>query len=572
MGGGSRFSRPRTIGLFFVLAACLTLLWARLYVLQVRQHHGLAERAARQFQKHQPLTTKRGAILDRRGRELAVSVTVASAFAQPALVGDPPGAAAKLAPILGLPAAELQKKLTGQRSFTWLRRKLDPPAAQAVAALNLPGIHLIPESRRYYPKGPLAAHVLGFVGMDDQGLEGVELQYDALLGGGQRWVVSQQDALGRPIFRAEVEARRPIHDLTLTIDEAIQYVTERELQRAMERTRALAGAVVVLDPRSGEILALANAPSFDPNRPDRFPPAARRNRAVADYYEPGSVFKVIMAAAALEEGVIRPHDRVYGENGAITVAGVRIRDHDKYGWLTFEDVIAQSSNVGAIKVGLRLGKTLYYDHISGFGFGSPTAIDLPGETPGLIRKPKGWSALSAATLSIGQEISVTPVQLLTAVAAIGNGGQLVRPHVALRVRRADGGAARELTPPPVRRVISPEVARDLTGLMVAVVREGTGKRAAVEGHAVAGKTGTSQKRDPASGRYSHTKFVASFVGFAPAQDPRVAILIALDEPRGAYYGGAVAAPVFREIAREVLQYLGVPPAEPAPPVQVARKA
>jgi cell division protein FtsI (penicillin-binding protein 3) len=320
-----------------------------------------------------------------------------------------------------------------------------------------------------------------------------------------------------------------------------------------------------MDPRTGEVLAMANWPTFNPNTYQQAPPAARRNRASADTFEPGSGFKVILAAAALEEGVVRPGDRLHGEDGAIAVGGVTIRDHDRYGWLTFEEVLVHSSNVGAIKVGLRLGKTHYYHYISGFGFGSLTGLDLPGEAVGLIRRPQKWSAVSLGALSIGQEIAVSPLQLLTAFAAVANGGELVRPFVARALRRPEGTTARTFEPLRLRRVISPETARALTTALQGVVREGTGKAAAVEGYAVMGKTGTAQKADPATGRYSSHKVVASFLGALPAEDPRLAILVVIDEPqvRAYAWGGAIAAPTFREIAREAMKYLRVPSAPPA---------
>ncbi|MEK6715884.1 MAG: penicillin-binding protein 2, partial [candidate division NC10 bacterium] len=442
--------------------------------------------------------------------------------------------------------------------------------AEAISDLNLRGIGLFPESRRYYPRQELAAHVLGLVGLDDRGLEGLEYQYDDLLGGQPQFVVAQQDALGRIIFRQE-ESRpqAPIFDLTLTIDEVIQYIAERELARAVERSRAKAGTAIVMDPSTGEILALANQPTYDPNTYRKATSAARRNRAVTDAFEPGSAFKVILLAGALEEGVVRPGDRFHGENGAIEVSGVTIRDHEKYGWLTVRQILTQSSNVGAIKIGQKLGKSLYYHYISGFGFGSLTGMDLPGETPGLMRRPRGWSALSLSVLSLGQEISVTPVQIATAFSAVANGGNLVRPHVVRGLRAVDGSLQRQVEPVVIRRVISSETARTLLDMMRAVVEEGTGKEAALEEYSVAGKTGTAQKLDPATGRYSHQKVVASFIGAVPAERPRLVILVLIDEPETLRWGGSIAAPTFREIARDALKYLQVPPS-PARDVRLVR--
>jgi cell division protein FtsI (penicillin-binding protein 3) len=327
----------------------------------------------------------------------------------------------------------------------------------------------------------------------------------------------------------------------------------------VERSQAKAGSVVVMDPWTGEILALANQPTFDPNNYKKAGSFAKRNRAVADYFEPGSVFKVFLAAGALEEGVVRPSDRFHGEYGAITVGGVTIRDHEKYGWLTVREILSHSSNVGAIKIGQKLGKSLYYHYISSFGFGSLTGLDLPGETPGLIRRPKGWSALSLPVLSLGQEISATPVQIATAFSAVANGGTLVRPHVVRELRAQDGSVARRVEPVIIRRVVSQQTAQTLLGMLSSVVEEGTGKEAALDQYSVAGKTGTAQKVDPATGRYSQKRVVASFVGAVPVESPRLVILVTIDDPETLRWGAAVAAPAFREIARDGLQYLQAPP-------------
>ncbi len=552
--------RRRIICIFLLLLFSLGAVAGKLFFLQVQQRDRLAERATRQYQRRLPVVSRRGTISDRAGRELAVSLRAESVFAQPAAIEDKTGTARLLAPILGQPAREILARLDSDRPFVWLQRQLPPGQAGAIGDLGLKGIGLFPEGRRYYPRQELAAHVLGMVGVDDRGLEGLERQYDDLLGGQPQFITAQQDALGRIVFRQEPPERRaPVFDLTLTIDEVIQYLTERELQRAVERSRARAGTAIVMDPYTGEILALANQPTFDPNDYRRSSSASRRDRAVTDAFEPGSVFKVILTAGALEEGVVRPDDRFFGENGAIQVGGVTIRDHEKYGWLTVREILAQSSNVGAIKIGLKLGKSLYYHYMSGFGFGSLTGVDLPGEVPGLMRRPRSWSALSLPVLSLGQEVSVTPMQIATAFAAIANGGNLVRPHVVRDLRAQDRSLARRVEPLVIRRVISAETARTLLDMLRSVVEEGTGKEAALEEYTVAGKTGTAQKMDPASGRYSHQKVVASFVGAVPAESPRLVILVLIDEPETLRWGAAIAAPTFREIARDALQYLQVPP-------------
>jgi cell division protein FtsI (penicillin-binding protein 3) len=562
--------RARILWIFLLLLTSLGGVAAKLFFLQVQQGDRLAARASKQYERRLPILSRRGTIYDRTGRELAVSLKVTSVFAQPAAVENPPATAEALAPLLGQPAKDILARLTADKPFVWLQRQLDPPKADALSDLNLKGIGLFPESRRYYPRQELAAHVLGMVGLDDRGLEGLEHQYDDLLGGQPQFVSAQQDALGRIIFRQEEpEPQRPIFDLTLTIDEVLQYITERELQRVVERSRAKAGTAIVMDPWTGEILALANQPTFDPNAYKKAGAAARRNRAATDAFEPGSVFKVILLAGALEEGAVRPDDRFFGENGAIEVSGITIRDHEKYGWLTAQEIVTHSSNVGAIKIGQKLGKSLYYHYISSFGFGTLTGLDLPGETPGLMRRPRGWSALSLSVLSLGQELSVTPLQIATAFAAVANGGNLVRPHVVRALRAQDESLQRVVAPVVIRRVISTETARTLLSMLRGVVEEGTGKEAALAEYTVAGKTGTAQKMDPATGRYSHQKVVASFVGAVPAEAPRLVILVMIDEPETLRWGGSIAAPAFREIARDALKYLQVPPS-PARDVRLVR--
>jgi cell division protein FtsI (penicillin-binding protein 3) len=560
----SSFERP-TRGRIALLAMALTtvlgVVAARLYSIQIIQHRDLGTRANGQYERRIPVTAKRGTIYDRHGRPLAISLDAASVFAHPSLVQEPRATASRLAKILKIPAGVIRAKLKSDRPFVWVERKVDPDRAAAVSELALPGVGLVPEGKRYYPKKTTAAHLIGFVGVDNRGLEGVELQYDSLLTGGPRsFLSSRVDALRRVIFR-EAEDSPAVSDLYLTIDEVIQHVAERKLEEAVLRSEARAGTVIVMDPLTGEILALANAPSYDPNGYGSYPPASRRNRALTDPYEPGSAFKTVLAAAALEEGVVRPADLFYGEDGTIEVAGAKIRDHKRYGWMTFRDVVAYSSNVGAIKVGMKVGKTRFYNYITSFGFGVPTGVDLPGENHGVIRRPPDWSGLSLGALSIGHEISTTPIQLITAMSAVANGGHLVRPHVLKAVRHPDG-RAEAIQPFLIRQVISHETAQTLTSIFTEVVARGTGQEAAVPGFPVAGKTGTAQKLDRQTGRYSPTKVIASFIGYVPANNPRLAILVLIDEPRGTAWGGTVAAPVFREIAREVLSYLAIPPVAP----------
>jgi len=546
--------RRRVIILFCSLTAALTVISGQLFSLQVFRYSELVRVADGQTSRRVPSVARRGTIYDRNGRELAISLATSSIFVRPSQVENPERASQALSAALKLPAEKILDRLRAGKSFVYIKRAASSEEAEAVERLMLKGIGSDVQSKRFYPKAQQAAHLLGFVGADDQGLEGLELQYDAYLAGKRQWVMRQQDAKRRPIFREEADEAHGA-DLYLTIDEVIQYITERELEAAVTHSGALSGSAIVMDPFTGEILALANYPTFDPNLYSEASAFARRNRAVADYYEPGSAFKAIVGAGALEERLVRPEDRFNAEGGAIEVGGVTIRDHERFETLTFAEVMAHSSNVGAIKVGQRLGKSHYYDYISGFGFGNLTKIDLPGETPGLIRRPKEWSALSLASLSIGQEISVSPLQMLTAMSAIANGGNLVRPYVAKSIVAEDGKVIRENVPMPVRRVISEDTARTLANILKGVVTDGTGKAAAVEGFETAGKTGTSQKVERSTGRYSRNKVVASFVGFVPVEHPQLAIIVIIDEPATLRWGGSIAAPTFREIARESLKHL-----------------
>ena len=568
----SSFERPtraRIALLALMLTTSLGVVAARLYSIQIVQHRDLGTRADGQYERRIPVTAKRGTIYDRHGRPLAISLDAASVFAHPSLVQDPRAAATRLAKVLKQPARAIRAKLKSDRPFVWVERQVDPDQAEAISKLDLPGVGLVPEGKRYYPKKTTAAHLIGFVGVDNRGLEGVELQYDYLLGGEpQSFLSSRVDALRRVVFR-EAEASPTVSDLYLTIDEVIQHVAERKLEEAVRGSEARAGTVIVMDPRTGEILALANTPSYNPNVYGEFSPASRRNRALTDPYEPGSAFKTVLAAAALEEGVVKPADLFYGEDGTIDVAGTTIRDHKRHGWMTFRDVVAYSSNVGAIKVGMKVGKARFYNYITSFGFGVPTGVDLPGENRGVIRRPPQWSGLSLGALSIGHEISTTPIQLITAMSAVANGGHLVRPYVLKAVHHPDG-SVEEIQPFPIRRVISPETAQTLTSIFTEVVARGTGQAAALPGYPVAGKTGTAQKIDRQTGTYSSRKVVASFVGYVPAENPRLAILVVIDEPGGIAWGGTVAAPVFREVAQEALSYLEIPPVVP-PDERVARR-
>ena len=565
--------RTRALLLTGVLASVLAAVVLRLAYLQLYRHEDLARLAERQYSKTIPLRPQRGPIFDRNGYALAVSAEVESVFALPGRIADRTAVAATLAPRLGEPSRDLEERLGGDRPFVWLKRKIPPAAAEGIRALRLPGIGTLPESLRFYPSRELAAHLLGFVGTDDRGLEGVELAHDKVLAGEPGVALVERDALGREVTAQPTILKAPVsgQSLVLTLDATIQYIAERELDQAWRSTGARAGMILVMDPRTGELLAVALRPTFNPNAYQTATANEWRDRAVTDPFEPGSTFKAILAAAALEEHVVRPDDRFYGEQGVITVANRRIHDWKRYGWLTFREVLQNSSNVGAIKVGLQLGRDRYYKYMTAFGFGSLTGVGLPGESRGQLRPLARWSGLSLATMSIGQEISVTALQMLGAFAAIANGGRLMQPHVVRSVLDAEG-VANKFEPEPVRQVVSPDTAATLSDILTTVVAQGTGHRAQVEGYQVAGKTGTAQKLDPVSRVYSRKPGVLSFIGFVPAQAPRLAILALLDEPKTVAWGSEGAAPIFAAVASQVLRHLDVPPTGGTPSVQIVRGA
>jgi len=553
--------RSRTL-IFAAFVACAFLgILVRIGHLQVFKHEEYSRLAEAQRAKTVPLRPKRGPIVDRAGLVLAESAAAESLFGLPTRMSDSARVATALAPILGEPASDIARRLDPDKRFVWVKRKLPPRVAQAVQDLHEPALGFIQESLRLYPNRELAAHVVGFEGLDGKGLSGIEQAWDVHLAGAEGKALVERDALGRDVTGAPkvLKPSVPGQGVALTLDATLQYIAEKEVDAAWRRTRAKGAMAVMMDPRTGEILAMAIRPTFNPNAFGAATDEERRNRAITDPFEPGSTFKVIMAAGALEEGVVRPTDRFYGENGKIRIATAVIGDWKPFGWLTFSEVLQNSSNVGSIKAGLQLGKERYYKYITGFGFGQPVGLGLPGESRGQLRAPPQWSALSLATMSIGQEISVTAVQMVTAFAAIANGGRLMQPQIVRALLDANGREVRTFEPRAVRQVISPETARELTTILTAVVREGTGHNAAIPGYEVAGKTGTAQKMDPNTRRYSHAPGILSFVGFAPADDPRIAMIVLLDEPKNEKWGSEAAAPIFAAIGREALRHLNVPP-------------
>jgi cell division protein FtsI (penicillin-binding protein 3) len=556
-----RRSLLRIAVLVGIFAVVLCTLLARLFDVQILQHHVLSGLAERQYQKSTDLRGKRGTIYDRRMRELALSIDRESIYVNPSEFSHSAEAVAQLVSILGLKQAAILEKMQSDRQFVWLKRKVPPDESRTLRSLGIKGIGFVTESQRFYPKQALAGQVIGFVGTDEVGLEGIEHGYESTLAGEAMRVMLDRDARGRSISLSSDALRQfpQGHELMLTIDERIQFVAERELRDQITRLGARGGVAVVMHPFTGEILALANESAFDPNTFREAAPKVWRERSITDAFEPGSTLKAMLAAAAFEERVVRPDDMFFGEQGSIQVASLAIRDHEKFGWLTFREVIEKSSNVGTIKVGQRLGKERLYDYLTRFGFGSRTGVDFPGESPGLLRSPQQWSEVSVAALAIGQEVSVTPLQLATAFSALANGGMLVRPHLVKAIIK-DGEIVQETAPVQVRRVISEATARQVTSILQGAVTRGTGKAASVIGYTVAGKTGTAQKFEVAVGKYSTQKSIASFVGYLPAEQPRATILVCLDEPRGGMaWGGVAAAPLFSAIAQQTMRYLRVPP-------------
>jgi len=561
--------RGRTLAIFLLMGLCFALVAVRLVHLQVFQKTELTARAERQQERLVKLESKRGTIYDRMGRELAVSVDVDSVYAVPSGVDNPRALAQRLSRILHEDQRSLERRLASDKHFVWLSRKIDPARAEQVKDLGLKKVGLLLEARRFYPKKALAGPILGFIGMDNEGLEGVELSYDEALRGVNGWVLAEKDAFGRTVFPGgpgfAYTLPRPGKDIALTIDEVIQHIAEKELDTALVQSRAKGGVCIVMNPQTGELLALsvrsspAVRPAFNPNTPQQYKPGEWRNRALTDAFEPGSIFKPFLAAAALEEKVVHPLERFDCSSGRIQVADRVISDAKKHGVLTFTDVISESSNVGTIKVAQRLGKERFFKYITAFGFGRKTGVDMPGEISGLAKDYRLWSGVSIGSISIGQEIGVTPIQMAAALSALANGGMLMRPYIVSEIIDRDGTGGRKFAPQARGRAVSADTCRKLNKILQKAVESGTGQKAKPGGYTAAGKTGTAQKIDSKTGLYSKREYVSSFVGFVPAGSPRLVIVVMIDTPEGVVWGGSVAAPVFKSVAEQSLAYLQVPP-------------
>ena len=561
-----RWFRAR-VALLGVCVMCVAVLVVvRAFHVQIATGDRLREMAEDQHLRHLRVSPRRGAIYDRHGAELAVSADVDSVYANPrrlkAMDQDPQAVARRIAKILDVDRERLAKRLGADRYFVWIERRVTPNEATRIRELDIPGIELTTEARRYYPNRHLAAHLVGFADIDGRGIEGIELAYEERLRGSDRRVEAIRDRRGHVVFADDMEDDRTIQgqSVVLTIDKAIQHIAERELALGVRTFEARGGSVVVMDPSSGEILALANYPPFNPNEPSKHPTAHRRNRAVVDRFEPGSTVKPFTMAAALAAGSVKPNQSINCENGVTRMGGRLLHDAHPYEWLTPTQILAYSSNIGTAKIAQDLGKKDLYRAFRRFGFGEPTGLGVPGETAGILRHYRRWYEIDTAAVSFGQGMSVTNVQMATAMSAIANGGRLMQPMLVRRM--SDGhGATIEENKPRVRRQVVPRRVAKLVGQMLTAVTEpgGTAMEAAVDGYLVAGKTGTAQKADYVRGGYAKDKWLASFIGFAPADRPSVVISVVIDEPVIAHYGGTVAGPVFRRIAEVTLRHMGIAP-------------
>lgn len=549
--------RRKTEAVFVFFIFFLFVCIGRLFYIQLFRSNFLAAIAKKQHNLLVDLEPRRGTIYDRNLKPLAVNISVDSLYSSPnEISGKNKEAIIKqLSPALNINAVSLREKLYRKKYFIWLARKISPEQSEYVKKLNIKGIDVIKESKRCYPNGYLASHIIGFAGLDNKGLEGLELYYDKYLKGEMGWALFLRDARQKKLNLWEkMVSPKDGYDLILTIDEVIQYIAERELDKAFRDNNAKGAGIVVIDPHTGAILALANRPTFDLNKYSDVSRDIRRNRLICDLFEPGSVFKIVTASAALEEKKVREEDKIYCENGAYKIASHVLHDHKPHGWLTFREVIEQSSNIGTSKVAQMLGNELVYKYIRLFGFGSKLGIDLPGEISGMAKAPRFWSKVSIGTIPMGQEVGVTALQLAVAVSVIANGGQLMKPFVVKEIKDKYGETIKEFSPVMINKVVSLDTANRIKKILVGVVEEGTGKLAKILGFSAAGKTGTAQKLEP-NGTYSHSKFFASFIGFAPAEDPIIAIAVVVDEPHPSYFGGVVAAPVFKNVVNDTLRYL-----------------
>ena len=554
--------------LFFAAFAVIA---AKAIHLQVYRSNWLSQKAANQYERSLTISGKRGVIYDRNRNEMAVSIDVTSIAAYPGQIKEPRSTARALARILAMDARRLQRKLEAKKSFIWIKRQSTAKEASAVKDLDLPGIEFVTEYNRFYPNTTQAAQTLGFSGIDGAGLEGIEFFYNQQLKGADINFTVFKDALGNG-FRAGSgqTANTGGNNLILTIDSTIQYLAESALKEAVDQYSALSGIALVMRPSTGALLAIANYPLFNPNSYTDFDKSIWRNRALTDTFEPGSTMKIFNAAAALEYAKITPNEIFFCENGTYKIGKNVVHDIHKHGWLSLQQIIKFSSNIGAVKIAEKMGAKNLHRTLLDFGFGQKTGIDFPGETPGSLTHYSTWSKIDTGAISFGHGVSVSALQLVTALSAIANGGNLMKPYLVREIVDQNGKRIHGFKPRKVRRAVSARTAAIVKNILKTVMTEGgTGVNAALDGYTVCGKTGTARKLDE-NGKYSRNKHTASFVGFAPADSPEVAIVVIIDEPQGQYYGGVVAAPVFRQIAQQTLNYLNVPPDDNTFKLRVSR--
>ncbi len=549
--------RRRSEAVFLIFFIAFLLCIGRLFFIQFFRSSYLTSIAKKQHNQFVELEPRRGTIYDCYLKAQAFNLSLDSLYAAPNSIkdSDKEEIIDKIQPILGADRAYLRDRLYRKKAFIWLARKLPPEKSEAIKSLKIKGLGFVKETKRIYPNGYLASQVIGFSGMDNIGLEGVERDFDKYLKGSAGWAIFLRDARQNKLDIWE-KMVLPVDglDLVLTIDEVIQYIAERELEKAFKTYHAKGASIVVMDPHTGRILAMANRPNYDLNNYSSAGRDSMRNRSICDLFEPGSVFKIVTASAALEEKKVSEEDKFFCENGSYKVGGHILHDHRPHGTLTFREVIEESSNIGTVKVAQILGPDTVYRYLRAFGFGSKLGIDISGEISGMIKPPRAWSKTSISAIPIGQEVGVTALQLASAISVIANGGQLMKPYIVDSIRDSRGTVIKQNKPVLIRKVISVDTALRIKKILTGVVEEGTGKLAKIQGFSAAGKTGTAQKLE-ADGSYSHSKFVASFIGFAPAEDPLLAIVVTVDEPRPYYFGGVVAAPVFQKVAGDAIRYI-----------------
>ena len=555
----SKEKREHITLLFIVFVIFYFLLAYRLYNIQVLQEEKFKEISRQEHLTSLSIDGERGNIYDRNLNKLALNVSTKSLFATPFLIKNPHVTAQKISTVLDLKVDDILERLNQKKSFVWIKRKCEDCEVAEIENMNIDGLYFLSENKRYYPNKYLASNMVGFVGIDNQGLEGIELVFDNILKSLPGLMVMERDASGGkiPLSIKELNESKNGESVVLTIDKVIQYITEEALEKAFIKARAKAGIAIVVEPKTGEILAMAVRPTFDPNHFNDFSRDFWRNRAIADAYEPGSTFKIVTISSALEEKVAKLNDQ-FNCKGWIKYNGHIFHDIHIHHEQNLTDIVKNSCNIGVIQVGTRMKESTFEKYIRRYGFGALTDIELPGEITGLVRNSSEWSKISLASLSIGQEISVTPIQLIMAISSIANKGILMKPMIVKEILDSDQNKIKIFKPKPIRQVVSQEIALTMSKILEQVVVDGTGTMASIPGYRIAGKTGTAQKFDLSLGKYSDNKYDSLFVGFVPAENPKLSILVLIDEPIGSYYGGTVAAPVFKEIASKVLPYLSIP--------------